>query len=125
MLQALGGSDMPETNILDELIGEQLSAVTFVQDYIQLWFDGPGINVINPLSVCSGSTTVASGASGFRDALCRQISKTVSGVEFQTSLALVIRFQDSTTLSISLSPNDYNSPEAFYAHGFKGGSVVA
>jgi hypothetical protein len=25
---------------LDELIGQQLSAVAFVQDYVQLWFDG-------------------------------------------------------------------------------------
>ena len=31
--------------MLDQLRGEQLSAVTFVQDYLQLWFDGPGFNV--------------------------------------------------------------------------------
>jgi hypothetical protein len=52
---------------LDELIGQQLSAVTFVQDYIQVWFDGPGLNITNPLTVKAASSELKSWAPGFRD----------------------------------------------------------
>jgi hypothetical protein len=34
-----------EEKSLQMLIGEQLSAVTFVQDYLHLYFDGPRLTV--------------------------------------------------------------------------------
>jgi hypothetical protein len=37
-------SKSPET-LFAELQGEQLSAVTFVQNYLQLWFDGQAIGI--------------------------------------------------------------------------------
>ena len=67
--------------LFEQLRGEQLSAVTFVQDYLQLWFDGPGINVTNPLTVHAGRLSVTSWQPGFRDALC-------------------IRFDDGSQLSV-------------------------
>ena len=105
--------------IFEELRGEQLSAVTFVQDYLQLWFDGPGINVTNPLTVVSSSGKVTTDQPGFRDALCAQIAKIVDKVEIRSSDALVVRFTDGTLFSVSLKPEDYSSAEAFYAHGFE------
>ncbi len=104
--------------IFDELRGEQLSAVTFVQDFLQLWFDGPGINITNPLTVVSSSGNVTTGQPGFRDALCAQIAKIVDTVEIRPSDALVVRFADASLFSVSLKPEDYSSAEAFYAHGF-------
>ena len=80
--------------MLDQLRGEQLSAVTFVQDYLQLWFDGPGFNVTNPLTVRMGGSAVTSGQPGFRDALCEQIAKVVASVEVRDGEAFVIRFGD-------------------------------
>jgi hypothetical protein len=56
--------------LFDELRGEQLSAVTFVQDYLQLWFDGRCINVTNPLEVASGDRRLVSREPGFQDLLC-------------------------------------------------------
>lgn len=103
----------------DELRGEQLSAVTFVQDYLQLWFDGPGINVTNPLTVQSGETSVTSWKLGFRDALCAQITKIVASVEIRDREAFIIRFGDGSLLSVSLREEDYTTPEAIYAHGFR------
>lgn len=108
--------------MLDQLRGEQLSAVTFVQDYLQHWFDGPGINVTNPLTVRMGSSSVTSGEPGFRDALCEQIAKVVASVEVRDGDALVIAFEDGSQLSVSLRDEDYSSPEAIYAHGFRGGT---
>ena len=104
--------------MFDELRGEQLSGVTFVQDYLQLWFDGPGINVTNPLTVRSTDARITSWDPGFRDLLCSQIAKTVEAVEYRKGDALVIRFRDDSACTISLRQEDYTSPEAFYAHGF-------
>ena len=55
---------------LRQLIGEQLSAVTFVQDYLQLAFDGPGINVYNPLTVETPTITVRTWDDQLRNVLC-------------------------------------------------------
>lgn len=110
------------SSMFEELIGEQLSAITFVQDYLQLWFDGPGINVTSRLMVTSPKVSIANGNAGFRDLLCEQIAKVVATVERLPGDALIITFQDKVSLSISLREDDYKGPEAYYAHGFRGGA---
>lgn len=105
--------------MFEQLRGEQLSAITFVQDYLQLWFNGPGINVTNPLTVQSRQTSVTSWQPGFRDALCAQIAKIVDSVEFRDGEAFVLRFEDGSLLTVSLREQDYTSPEAIFAHGFR------
>ena len=47
--------------LFEQIIGEQLGAVTFVQDYVQLAFDGPGITALTPITVVSDGFTVVSG----------------------------------------------------------------
>ncbi len=105
--------------LFEQLRGEQLSAVTFVQNYLQLWFDGIGLNVTNPLTVRTGQLSVTSWQPGFRDALCSQIAKTVAAVECRVGEAFVMRFEDGSQLSVSLCEQDYTTPEAIYAHGFR------
>ena len=117
-------SETKTTALLQELVGAQLSAVTFVQDYLQLWFDGPGINVMNPLTVQVGQTAVISWQPGFRDTLCAQIAKIVSDAEVRDEEAFIIRFKDDSLISISLRPEDYSSPEAIYAHGFRDKAAI-
>jgi len=108
----------PPEALFAELQGEQLSAVTFVQDYLQLCFDGPRINVTSPLTVEDGGTVIKSWEAGFRDLLCAQIAKKIDRLEFRAEQALVISFTDGARLTVSLRREDYTS-EAFYAHGFK------
>ncbi|HEY0975844.1 MAG TPA: hypothetical protein VGE21_00120 [Flavobacteriales bacterium] len=110
--------------LLQELHGEQLSAVTFVQNHLQLWFDGPGINITNPLTVLTESVSVTSWQPGFRDALCAQITKIVAETEIRDGEAFIIRFKDGSLLSVSLRHQDYTSPEAIYAHGFRDRSAI-
>ena len=109
---------------LSELIGGQLSAVTFVQDYIQLWFDGAGMNITTPVTLKAASNEIKSWAPGFRDLLCNQIGKIVSGVH-QNGTELTIAFDDESHISVSLREADYSSPEAFYVHGLKSGRSVS
>ena len=102
----------------DELVGRQLSSVEFVQDYLQLRFDGPSLNVTNPLTVNDNETEITSWNAGFRDLLCSQITKIVRDVTFETEKALTIRFIDNSQIVVSIRPEDYSSPEAIYAYGF-------
>ena len=112
-------SEHTPTGLFEQLYGEHLSAVTFVQDYLQLWFDGPGINVTNPLTVQTGGVSATSWQPGFRDALCSQIAKIVAAVEYRAGEAFIIRFEDGSQLSISLREQDYTTPEALYVHGLR------
>ncbi|MBL0019942.1 MAG: hypothetical protein IPP17_26825 [Bacteroidetes bacterium] len=102
----------------DELVGRQLSSVEFVQDYLQLRFDGPSINVTNPLTVKENETEITSWNAGFRDLLCSQITKIVQYVTFEPEKALTIRFIDNSQIAVSVRPEDYSSPEAISAYGF-------
>src|SRR5688500_12449391 len=101
-----------------ELEGSQLSSVEFVQDYLQIRFDGPCINVLNPLTVNASSESKTSWEPGFRDLLCGQIAKVVRSVSYLADQEIVINFEDNSKVSISLQRKDYSSSEAIYASGF-------
>jgi len=97
----------------------QLSSVEFVQDYLQLRFDGPCINIYNPLTIKTKDKKITSWNPGFRDLLCEQITKVVDRVEFESGLHLNIIFRDSSEIILSLKPGDYRFDEAYFAHGFE------
>jgi hypothetical protein len=59
------------------IVGERLSAVSFVLDYVQLAFDGPRFTVLSPIQVQTPNSTVRAGENGFRDGLCEAIGHTV------------------------------------------------
>lgn len=46
---------------LRKLAGRQLTAVTFLWDYLQLQFDGPCLNVMNTMAVSSQGKTAKTG----------------------------------------------------------------
>jgi hypothetical protein len=92
--------------------GEQLSAVTFVQDYIQLHFDGPVVTAITLPIVIIDDTSFGVGAPGYRDRLCGQIAKKVVRAYVRPADRLQIEFLDGSTLVISLRPKDYRAAEA-------------
>src|SRR4051812_35531091 len=64
--------------ILDALVDQQLSAVIFIQDYLQLDFDGKRLTVnVWPAVFLSGKEFQI-GHVGYRDALCELISRQVT-----------------------------------------------
>src|SRR5215813_4606640 len=69
--------EQTEEKSLQMLIGEQLSAITVVQDYLQLHFDGPRLTVFSHVIVSLGDQVFHGGKPGFRDALCNNIAKKV------------------------------------------------
>ncbi len=60
------------------ILGQELIAVEFVQDYLQLRFDGPLFTLHAWPHVLLSDFSVAYGEPEYRNALCAQIGQTVS-----------------------------------------------
>jgi hypothetical protein len=103
---------------LDILIGEQMSAVVFVRDYVQLVFDGPGLTAVTPPVVEVGQASSRWGDPGYRDKLCELIGKTVRHAQIVDTEEITIKFDDDSSIRISLRPEDYITAEAaIFSHG--------
>lgn len=96
-----------ESILKDKLINEQLSSVEFVQDYLQLHFDGrtitsyiwPIINIKNE-SLIFGDVL-------YRNALCDFIGNKVKDIFFKDKEYLVLYFEEiKGSLKIDLDPNN-------------------
>lgn len=96
---------------LGTLVGHDLSSVTFVRDYVQLAFDGPGLNAYTMPTVISGSESLRLGQPGYRDGLCSQIGFRVERTTVNDA-SVTITFENGTMISISLRDEDYHGPEA-------------
>lgn len=92
--------------------GEQLSAVTFVQDYVQLHFDGPMITAVTRPVVIAGDASFDFDAAGYRDQLCALIARVVSRAYVRLGDRLQIDFPDRASLIVSLKPDAYRAGEA-------------
>ena len=64
----------------EAIIGEKLSAITFVLDYWQLQFDGTMIKALSRISVSADVMVLRDGDDQFRNLICSQIGKVVTGV---------------------------------------------
>ncbi len=99
-------------SVLARLRNEHMSAVTFVQDYVQLHFDGPCITAYVWPRIIRTDVTHEAGMAGYRDALCDLIGKTIIDVGEDSNKSLFIRFIDGATLEVSLNESDRDGPEA-------------
>jgi hypothetical protein len=96
---------------LHELMGHVLSSVEFVEDYVQLRFDGACLSAYTLPVVTWGAGTLAFGESGYRDVLCRQIGCRLVQTDVDDTVVSMI-FESGATVSISLRDEDYRGPEA-------------
>jgi hypothetical protein len=95
-----------------ELINHPLSSVEFVQEYVQLRFDGPTLTAYTPPTVGLASSGVLAWAqAGYRDALCDLIGSVVRSVEVQPD-AVRLGFESGSAICVSLKDDDYRGPEA-------------
>jgi hypothetical protein len=113
-----------QSNFYDCIVGEKLSAITFVMDYWQLQFDGPGINALTRVVVSANRNTSRDGDDQFRNLICGRIGKVVTGVTLIKSEAFTIAFEDSSSISISLKAEDYVGPEAVVFYGLSQTVVI-
>ncbi len=99
-----------EGNIFSHIVGEQLSAVVFVMDYIQFQFDADVLTVFNPVGVKINNRMYNLGELSFRDNLCERISHIVKEVLLSTE-ELEINFDDTSSFLISLKDEDTSDVE--------------
>src|SRR5690349_8489251 len=97
---------------LRELEGKALSSVEFVQDYVQLRFDGPTLTAYSPPSIGVKESIVKWGDRCYHDVLCEQISHRVVETGVIEDKEVSLRFEDGATLRISLHQEDSRGPEA-------------
>src|SRR2546421_1947172 len=80
---------MNDRELIGQIVGEQLSAVSFVQDYVE--FHGPVIRAFAGPIVEERGDTVRFPAPSSRDKLCSLIARSVSSFELIDALELRIR----------------------------------
>ena len=89
------------TSSFDELIGEDLSGVTFVRNHLQLQFNPPLVlNVFTPVMIRSKGVEAKSGEQAFANMLIAQINKFVPNIDFRADDALRLTFDDGSSIVI-------------------------
>ncbi len=104
----------PPRDSIESITGEQLSAVSFVQDYVEFHFDGPVIRALtNPMALTNQRRTEFP-AAGSRDQLCAFIGRTVATVDLREHEALRIDFGSGDAIVVPLDDASYRGPEALH-----------
>lgn len=92
----------------DALLGEQLSAVTFVMDYFQLEFDGTRLIIFAPPI----ATVHDEPAPGYRDRLCSFIAQRVTSAYEVENFSLHIEFGSFGRIVVLLDEDSRVTVEA-------------
>jgi len=92
--------------------GEELKAVEFVEDFLQLRFGEPLLRLYDWPHVLLPDFSVAFGEPEYRNALCAQIGETVEKAILEEGDALTIEFANGIVFALSLREEDVDSPES-------------
>jgi hypothetical protein len=95
-----------------DIIGEELSAVEFVQDFLVLQFEGPSVTFYVWPYVMTDDASVAYGEPGYRDALCAQIGENVVQALLEEGSSITVEFENGIIFGASLREEDLLSPQA-------------
>jgi hypothetical protein len=106
---------------LDCLIGEQLSSVIFVQDYLQLDFDGNILTCYLWPEVEIDNKVFKYGDIDFRNKLCSIISKIVRSLTIREGVSMQIIFESDDKILLSLDPTNQTVPEIAMFNDSDGG----
>jgi hypothetical protein len=97
---------MDDNELLSVIKGEQLSAVTFVLNYVQLHFDGPILTAFTTPIVKAGDTSLVWEDPGYRDMLCGRIAHIVHDAFVAEGDQIRVEFDDNSVITISLRHED-------------------
>lgn len=96
-----------EDKLKTKLVGEQLSSVEFVQDYVQLHFDGKTITVFIWPEIKIKNSIFRFGEIEYRNMLCNLIGIEVEDLLLRDKAFLVLQFKDEIgVICINLSPTN-------------------
>ena len=96
-----------EKILRDKLIGEQLSSVEFVQDYLQLHFDGRTITIYVWPEIQNEEDNFCFGEDRYRNELCAFIGLEVKDLYYQDKDYLVLLFKETkSSIKLNLDPSN-------------------
>ena len=94
------------------IIGEELVAVEFVEDFLQLRFAAPLFTLYSWPHILFPDFSLAYGEPEYRNALCSQIGEKVTTASLEEGDALTIEFENGTVVGLSLREEDVDGPES-------------
>jgi hypothetical protein len=100
-----------ETPTLAMLIGEEVSAVSFVTSYVEFIFNGPVLRAIAWPTLRAANQTYTFPEPGSRDALCALIGQVVRSVENRDGNLIRLSFASGDELTIPLDEASLASGE--------------
>ena len=103
---------MKNIRSVNDLIGEQVNAVCFVMDYVELRFNGPILRALTDIVVERGRERHVFPEPGSRDALCEVIEARLESIDVVEDRAMTLRFDRGQTVIIPLAVDDMTGPEA-------------
>lgn len=115
------GREPPQHSQLTEVIGNRLSSVEFVQNYLQLRFDGPCLTCHVWPEVVVGGRPLVMSEPGYRDALCAPIGEEVRAVK-ETPERIVLSFATGSDFVFRLIRTEKRPPEFLVFESSKGWS---
>jgi hypothetical protein len=92
--------------------GQELSSVEFIQDFLQLRFEGPLLALFAWPDVFREEGSYAYGEPEYRNWLCALIGENVTTATLEEGVALEIEFESGVILRASLREEDLDGPEA-------------
>jgi hypothetical protein len=93
------------------LVGENVAAVTFVMDYLQLQLSSGALNFYNWPVVTVREKALRHGDDGYRDALCEFVTKTVRDADEFLDEGLKLEFAEGSIAVPLRVGKDFRSPE--------------
>lgn len=94
------------------LLGEPLSGVAFVQDYVEFHFDGRVLRSLTPPFLRLGGDTFKFPERGSRDAFCFLIGRTVERILVDDEEQIELAFSSEALLTVPLIRSARTGPEA-------------
>jgi hypothetical protein len=103
---------------LRTIVGEYLSSVTFVMDYLQMDFSGNRFNMYGWPVVTIRQKSLTHMEDGYKNAICSLIGETLTAIEEYFDSGLILQFENGTSVCLSLRVDkDFPSPEVAEFHG--------
>lgn len=103
---------------LTAIVGEYLSSITFVMDYLQIGFSDYRFNMYSWPVVFMGNQTFSRANNGYKDAICSLIGETLAEIEEYLDKGLTLGFKNASSIVLPLRVGkDFPSPEVAEFHG--------
>ena len=86
---------------LASIVGDELSAVCFVRDYVELHFDGPVLRLLGEISIRQNGNTRYGNDEQFKNWMCRNIGRKLSKVDITDANIISLKFHGNDVIKVT------------------------